>query len=181
MKLIRAFIALQYVSLAGITAIPMIIASAISKEVHRILPALANVFLILLILFILVITVVIEISGAEKIRKFLNNGETENAVKMWKQMKLISIPFYIVNYIICFTFASITFPISLISIPLDYIFCWIMIIVSGIVGIRVIKSLKDTKISFIHYIFQVLPVFDVISTLIISKKMKSNEKAAVQV
>lgn len=173
MKQINAFLTLQYVCLAGITAVPLIIASIISNEFKRLLPAIADIFLLSLILFVLAVTVITEISAVGKVRRLLKSGDAEKAVKMWKKMKLVSIPFYIINFIICIAFAPISFPISVVLIPLDYILCRVMIVLSGIAGIKVIAADKNDKIRPIHYVFQVLPVFDVISVLILRKRISA--------
>lgn len=174
MKLTKIFLTLQYVCLAATTAIPLIIASIVSNDVKSGMPALAKVFLLTAAILVIIATLVVEIVCVKKASNALNAEKSDEAVKTWKMMKIISVPFYVSNFIIYIISAPLYFPLSLITIPLDFLFCWIMIIISGVLGIKAITKLKGDgkKISPIHSVLQVLPVADVVSTLIINKKKK---------
>lgn len=162
---------MQYISLVGIIAVPIITASFFSQEIKRFLPGLGCILLILLTALIIVATLITEMAC---VRNASAKTETHTLFKVWKRLKLMTIPFYIINFIAYIILAPITFPLSLIVFPLDGLMCTIMIIISGICGIHSINAIKagGKSVKSIHYIMQVLPVFDVFSTLALKKKTK---------
>lgn len=173
MKRVNVFLILQYISLAGTIAVQLIVASFISQEVKKFIPAMACIFLVVLVVLIIVCTLITETAC---VKKADSKAETnpQILIKVWKKLKLLTVPFYVINFIVYSLTASITFPVSLFLCPLDGLLCLIMIIISGIAGINSIKVLKrkGRKISGIHYVFQLLPVFDVLSTLSLKKYTK---------
>ncbi len=172
MKAAKVFLILQYICLAGMTAVPLLISSVISQEVKSSVPSLAKVLLLTLIAVLLIAALIIEISASRSAARQIKKGNKETALRIWRQLKLISIPFYAACFLIYIISAPLCFPLSLITVPLSFLFCWVMIIISGISGIKIIKSLKagNVKISPVHFALQVLPVADVISTVILKKK-----------
>lgn len=174
MKTAKIFLTMQYICLAGMTAIPLLISSVISEEVKSSIPSLAKVLLLTFIIILLIAALIIEIAASKKASKLIK-AEKEKTVKVWLQLKLASIPFYVIAFIVYVMSAQLCFPLSLITVPLSFVFCWIMIIISGVLGIKIIKSFigKKAKISPVHFVLQVLPVADVISTLMLRKKIKA--------
>lgn len=175
MKTAKIFLTMQYICLAGMTAIPLLISSVISEEVKSSIPSLAKVLLLTLIIILLTVTLIIEIIASHKASELAKKDEKDKALKVWHQLKLISVPFYVITFFIYVLSAPLCFPLSLITVPLSFVFCWIMIIISGILGIKIIKKQKgeNRKISPVHFGLQVIPVADVISTLILKKKIKA--------
>lgn len=171
MKRINTFLIMQYLSLAGIIAVPIITASFFSQEIKRFLPGLGCILLILLAMLIIFATIITEIICVHNVNA---KAESQTMFKVWKRLKLLTIPFYIINFIAYIIFAPITFPISLFIFPLDGLLCTIMIVISGICGINSIKVIKKNgkNIGGIHYILQILPVLDVFSTIALGKKTK---------
>lgn len=173
MKRANTFLIMQYISLMGIIAVPIITASFFSQEIKRFLPGLGCILLILLTALIIIATLITEMSC---VRNASAKSEMKTLFKVWKRLKLLTIPFYIINFIAYFILAPMTFPISLAIFPLDGLMCSIMIIISGICGINSIKAIKKNgrNVKGIHYIFQLLPVLDVFSTIALIKKTKGN-------
>lgn len=169
MKRVNTFLILQYITLAGTIAVPLIVASFISQDIKKFIPGLACIFLVLLVAVIIAATVITEIACVKRA-----DSKPQALVKIWKKLKFLTIPFYVINFIVYVITAPITFPVSLFIFPLDGLLCLIMIIISGTAGIKAIKMLKQKgkKISGIHYVFQLLPVFDVLSTLSLEKYTK---------
>ncbi len=106
-------------------------------------------------------------------------GEHENVKKGWKLLKLATIPFYILNFAYSvfawgiLVGASRGFAIFLVPIPI--VFTCTMIVMSGLIGhtyIKYLKREKDIDISGIHNLLQLIPVLDIISTIIILRKEK---------
>lgn len=107
-------------------------------------------------------------------------GEYENVKKGWKLLKLATIPFYILNFAYSvfawgmLVGASLGFAIFLVPIPI--VFTCTMIVMSGLIGhtyIKYLKREKDIDISGIHNLLQLIPVLDIISTIIILRKDKN--------
>ena len=94
----------------------------------------------------------------------------------WKLLKLYTIPFYVLNFLysflVWFVLIGASRGIMLLLVPIPIILTCSMIFQSGCVGICYIMYIRDTaeddsKPSKIHYLFQVLGVLDVISTVLL--------------
>ncbi len=164
---------MQYLSLAGIVAVPVTIASFISQEVKRFLPGLGCLALILLAIIVIALTVITEIVCVHNANTKINT-EPGTLFKVWKKLKFLTIPFYVINFIVYIILAPITFPLGLFIFPADGLLCTLMIVISGICGINSIKAIKKNgkNVKGIHYILQILPVLDVFSTIALLKKIK---------
>lgn len=100
----------------------------------------------------------------------------------WKLLKLSSIPFYVVNFIystfIWFLLIGASRGIFLLLLPIPFCITCLMVFQGGCVGICHIMLLRrqrkedsSGKISAapsaIHYLLQLIPVLDIISTIIL--------------
>jgi len=102
--------------------------------------------------------------------------------KSWELLKLGSIPFYIFNFIYSFIIWSLLVAASrgifIVFVPIPIILTCTFILQSGCMGIICISLMRSynnngVKISRIHYFFQLIPVLDVISTLILLFRWKA--------
>lgn len=103
-------------------------------------------------------------------------GYGEKLKKGVKILKLYSIPFYLLNFIISFVYWFFILAgsrgILFFLLPIPIVITCLIIFQTGCVGICYImylrKQLKNQKKpSGIHYLIQLIPVLDVISTLYI--------------
>lgn len=108
-------------------------------------------------------------------------------IESWKKLKFETVHFYIINFIyslvVWFILIDASRGIFLFVVPIPIMITYFMILQSGIVGIccimRIIKNSENAvKISKINYLFQIIPVLDVISTFYILKKCERAEEAA---
>lgn len=100
-------------------------------------------------------------------------------------LKLGSIPFYVINFLysvfVCMALTIGTRGVGIVTVPLAVCFTYGIIIMSGIYGILYIKYLRkvlpeENRPSILHYIFQFVSVFDVVSTLVLIAGYKNYEK-----
>lgn len=170
MKLARAYLIFLYLTLIGSIVFPMIVTPLLSDTATGALSTFKIVLIASVYIILWIITVILEIISIIK-----GLRDKSKIIKLWKRLKLGAIPFYVINFIIIITFSTAFFPISIISDVLNCIMCIVMIIISGIAGVASVKN-SGFK-SKAHYILQFIPVLDVISTLIINKKLKKEKKA----
>ena len=106
-------------------------------------------------------------------------GEIEKIRKGWKLLKFGSIPFYILNFVYgCAAYLAAvggSRGLMIFLVPVPLLVTCLMIVQSGCVGVCCIMHLrkhpeKNTGPHGIHYVLQLLPVLDVISTFVILKK-----------
>lgn len=162
---------MQYICLVATIAVPILAGSYFSQEIRQFIPGLACIFLIVLAVMITAAMVITEIICVKKVK---SAEDTQKLFKVWKRLKFCTIPFYIISFAAYIILAPITFPVSVVFVPLDALLGEIMIIISGSAGVRSIKEIKktDRHISPVNYVFQFLPVLDVLSTLALKKKTK---------
>lgn len=109
--------------------------------------------------------------------------EYDQIRKAWKLLKLGTIPFYILNFLysffIWFLLVGASRGILIILVPIPIIFTCLLIVESGCVGWCYIKYLRKRpkpengrRPSRIHYLMQVVSVFDMISTVVLLRKYK---------
>ncbi|MBS4959902.1 MAG: hypothetical protein KHZ62_03665 [Clostridiales bacterium] len=91
-----------------------------------------------------------------------------------KQLKLYSIPFYLFNFIysffVWFILIGSSRGILFFLVPIPIFFTCLMIVQSGCIGICYIRYLRQQtdnrkKPSIVHYILQLISIFDVFSTI----------------
>ena len=106
-------------------------------------------------------------------------GEYEKIRSGWRLLKYASIPFYILNFIysaaVWFVLIGASRGIMLIFVPIPIGITCTMIFQSGCIGwcyIRFFNRQREEskKLSWVHYVLQVVAVLDVVSTLLIARK-----------
>lgn len=105
----------------------------------------------------------------------------------WKLLKLWSIPFYMLNFLYSlfawFILVGASRGILFLLIPIPIAITCLMIVQSGCVGICYIMYLRKQpenggKPFGMHYVFQLLSVLDIISTIVILRKFKPENTTA---
>ena len=148
---------------------------------------LSTLYFVSLILFFIATQVVGWIAAVTAIKMYLNS-ETENLDNSWKLLKLKTVPFYILNFAVCFmvgfglTLATAGFLSFIIIIMIIYTCTFI--VQSGFFGAANIILLRrkygKEQISAIHYLLQFISVLDVISTIILLRKTKKLNAASAE-
>lgn len=100
----------------------------------------------------------------------------EKIKKGWKLCKLGAIPFYILNFLysffVWFSLVGASRGVLFFLVPIPIIITCLFIVQSGIAGICYIKCLQKQGLtpSGWHFLLQLLPMFDVVSTIYLCKK-----------
>ena len=141
--------------------------------------------LLMLYLFSAVLIHILGMVSAVMAGVAYQEGRFEQLCKGWKALKLYSIPFYIFNFIFSFLLYSAlvmaTRGFLIILLPIPVLFTCALIAESGVWGIFYVKYLRRRsgdeaqKPGGIHYLFQMLSVFDVVSTVVILKKYNNTK------
>ncbi len=163
------FVISLYIGIPAITLLPMMLHDLISSISDS-----ALLYLLAMVVLFSAVFWLIVVSGLQCIRK-AKSFNTHQSVKIWKIMKLAPVPVYVVNYLYFMTFGIMIFPAS---VPLGFaswVFCLLSVLLSGAAGIICFGKIGSVqvKISKIHYALQLLPVLDVISTLILIARRKT--------
>ncbi len=132
-------------------------------------------FYIFLTVISFILTCVFGIKNIIKSRQFFKENDTENLTKMWLSLKLFNVPVFILNFFFCvitFSFGFMLFPLNIISTITNVIYVFMCVILTESVGCFAINALKKAgrKIHSACYVFQFIPFWDVICTLIIKGK-----------
>lgn len=162
MKLAILFVISLYVGIPSVALMPVLVGGNIES--------LALVWIIITAVF-LAVTGFMFASGIACVIK-TSNSDTRTAVRIWRIMKLASVPIYVINFLFFLLFGVMMFPGTVIIGFASGFFCCSGIVLSGIAGIIAIKEKTSdgVKIGKIHYGLQIIPVFDVVSTLILIRK-----------
>lgn len=100
----------------------------------------------------------------------------------WKLLKLWPIPFYVLNFLyscfIWFILVGASRGILIFWVPIPIFITYVLIFQSGCVGICNIMYLRKQPENFgkpggIHYVLQLVPILDVVSTVMIMRKYKT--------
>lgn len=176
MKTAKTFLALMYFHLVCSIITPIAMLVSVNKTEGW------NILTFILFMFFLFEMVVLNIVGIITVGMSLSaykRNNTNMLRKSVKILKLYSIPFYIINFIYStfawFILVGASRGIMIIFVPIPIFITYLLILESGCVGVFYLKCLSEkseNSISFsgIHYLLQFIPIFDVISTLIIIKK-----------
>lgn len=108
-------------------------------------------------------------------------GELLNGVL---KIKLLTIPCYIINYVVCAFLCLMlictivaSFAGIVLAVVLTVLTC-LVIAATGAYGIAFVKAYNEThpgnQISKVHYALQVLPCLDVVSSIILISKFRKN-------
>ena len=172
MKSAKIFLVGMYIHLLFSIALPIGIAYLENRS------ALA----IILFVFYLIMIAAVLISGwvcAAMAIKAYKSGEYALIRSGWKLLKFGAIPFYIINFAYSLLFWSMLLIVMrtliFILLPIPIIITCTMIIQSGCVGcccIRYLRRNSERRPSRIHYVLQLISVFDIISTAVVLHKSK---------
>lgn len=102
-----------------------------------------------------------------------------------KQMKLYTVPFYLLNFVFQFIAWSVLMMalrgMLLFLLWIPFFFAWLLILESGCVANRFIGCLRQANEyrgpNKVHYLLQIIPVLDIVSTLVV---LKNYGKESVQ-
>lgn len=138
-----------------------------------------------LFIFYLAMIAVVHITGWVCVTMAATAYRQAQAEKLrhgWKLLKLWSIPFYVMNFLyscfIWFILVGASRGILIFWVPIPIFITYVLIFQSSCVGIFYIKHLREQpenhgKPSGIHYVLQLVPVLDVVSTIIILRKYRT--------
>ncbi len=176
MKTAKAFLTLMYVHLVCSILVPIFMIVSVNKNEGW------NIFAFLLFIFFFFEMALLHITGFISIGMSMSSYKKQNTDilrKSLKILKLYSIPFYIFNFIYSsfawFVLVGASRGIMIIFVPIPIFITYLLIIQSGCVGVFCFKILSKNKIDFngIHYLLQLIPLLDVISSIIIIRKTKN--------
>lgn len=173
MKIIKAFFIMLYVQLV-IPLLPIFWDGILDEKYHFI----TVISEVIMLIFFAAVQVLGCISAVLAIKMFFNSEE-ENLSKAWTLLKIKTIPFYVINFAICFPIGlMLTVATAGLLIFVGIVMIWYtcaFIVQSGFFGMANVITMRKKygdSISVIHYVLQFLPVFDVISTIILKNKYK---------
>ena len=118
-----------------------------------------------------VLTAVFGVKSIIKSRQLSEKNDIGNLRKMWLSVKLINIPAFVLNFIVCAVICLtgfIFFPLNLIVTVVNSVYVFMCVVLSGVIGITALKAIKKEG-GRIHSVFsalQFIPFWDVIGTLI---------------
>ena len=123
------------------------------------------------VLLCFVLTAVFGVKSIIKSRQLSEKNDIGNLRKMWLSVKLINIPAFILNFIVCAVICLtgfIFFPLNLIVTVVNSVYVFMCVVLSGVVGIIAVKAIKKEggKIHSVFIGLQFIPFWDVIGTLI---------------
>lgn len=180
MKTAKTFLTLMYIHLVCSIIIPIALLVSVSKTEGW------NVITFILFIAFLFEIAVLHITGFVTIGMSMasyRKDDTNILRKSVRILKFYSIPFYIINFIYSvlawFVLVGASRGIMIIFVPIPICITYLLIIQSGCVGVFYLKSLNkknenSIRFSGIHYLLQFIPVLDVMSSIIVIRKTKSN-------
>lgn len=175
MKTARLFLAGMYLHLALSVAVPVGI------------PLLAgqgdgwNGLCTGLLLLYLTAVLLVQLAGwacALSARRAAKRGEEDLLRTWWLFLKLCSIPFYILNVLwslfVWGLFLLASRGILLALLPVSFAVTCLMAVPTGLVGLSYLRLQKrqGRPVSGLHTVCQLLPVLDVISTLLLVRRLR---------
>ena len=106
-------------------------------------------------------------------------GETDRVLRAWRLLKLGSVPFFVLNFLysvaVWFLIVAASRGIFLIFVPIPIAITCFFILETGCVGCVAVKALRRQPPPVpgkVHYFLQLLPVADVVSTLLLLHRQK---------
>lgn len=106
-------------------------------------------------------------------------GETDRVLRAWRLLKLGSVPFFVLNFLysvaVWFLIVAASRGIFLIFVPIPIAITCFFILETGCVGCVAVKALRRQLPPVpgkVHYFLQLLPVADVVSTLLLLHRQK---------
>ncbi len=182
MKIIKAFFVMLHLQLV-MPLVLLVIESATSEK----LTVISYITSALDVLFFIAVQALGWISAVLAVKMFMQS-ETDQLSKAWVLLKIKTIPFYILNFAVClmvgFGLALATAGLLSFIIILMIIYTCTFIVQSGFFGAANIILLRrkygKEQISAIHYFLQFISVLDVISTIILFRKIKKLNAASAE-
>lgn len=172
MKSAKAFLIMMYLHLILTVATPVVV--VVSGQYHQLelLGQVLSVAYLVELVLLPALGFAAAISGLVHCRR----GEGEPLEKGWLLLKFGSIPFYLLNFLVCFLEMALLIGASrgilifLLPIPVGY--TCLLIAQSGCLGACLIYLLRkqSPRPSPLHYVLQFLPVLDFVSGLVLLKK-----------
>lgn len=135
-----------------------------------------------LLAFYLLMIVLVQIWGWITVSRAVaayRRGRSAALWQGWRLLKLGSIPFYILNFLwsclVWFILVGASRGILFLLVPIPVCITGLMVVQTGCVGACCLKILRSQaegtrRVHGIHYLLQLLPVLDVISTLVVLKR-----------
>lgn len=174
MKLVKTFFVMLYVQLVA-PLLSLLFVDFVGEK-SQFLAVVSEIFTLVFFAFVQFLGVACAIWA---IKMYLNS-EKEDLSKAWILLKIKTIPFYLINFVICFVVGiSLTVATAGLLVIINIIMIWYtcaFIVQSGFFGAANVAFLRKEygdRISAIHYVLQFVPVIDVVSTLIVRKKVKT--------
>lgn len=162
------FIIVLYFGLPAVAVSPILIYNFISSAVDSLL-----IFWLIIAALYLTVFALTVLSGSMCI---IETQKTygKQGLKIWRTQKLAAIPIYVLNFLFFCLFGVMMFPGTVITGLVSGCLCFLSVVLSGVTGIINIKRniSAKTDIGKIHYALQLIPVLDVISTLVLMIKSK---------
>lgn len=182
MKLIKAFFVMLHLQL--VLPLALLVIEGVTSEKLTVISYITSA---LGVLFFIAVQVIGWMCAVLAVKMFMQS-QTEQLSKAWVLLKIKTVPFYILNFAVCFmvgfglTLATAGFLSFIIIIMIIYTCTFI--VQSGFFGAANIILLRrkygKEQISAIHYLLQFISVFDVISTIILLRKTKKLNAASAE-
>ena len=185
MKLVKSFFVMLYIQLALQYGILPALGYGTDEATGE-MKIWAIIFFIVLTISFIAVQVVGCLSAATAVKMYIKS-EYDPLKKSWLLLKLKTIPFYIFNFIYGLAYTVVLIGASrglvvmaVIPILFPIWYTCAFIVQSGFFGaanVAVLRKRHGDSISLIHYVLQFIPVLDVISTIILLKKIKKLDAA----
>ena len=173
MKIVKTFFVMLYVQLAA-PLLSLIFIDLVDDKWHF-LSVASEIFTLIFFTFVQALGVACAILAV----KMYLNSEKEELSRAWTLLKIKTIPFYVINFVICsFIGLMLTVATAGLLVIINVIMIWYtcaFIVQSGFYGaanVAMLRKEHGDDISAIHYVLQFVPVLDVISTIMLKKKAK---------
>lgn len=174
----RLFLAGMYLHLGLSILVPVVILTA--GEWNNFGTGLFFAYLGFILVLFVIGWLTVAMAAVEKGR-----GNFPKLAKGWRLLKLGSIPFFAVNFVysflVWFVITAASRGILGLLVPIPILLTCTLILQTGCVGCIALRSLYDQpgldrQPSTVHYLLQLLPVLDVVSTLLLLPLMKQGER-----
>lgn len=179
MKAVKAFFVMLYIQLAlQYCIIPIVLFGLDEDGEFRVWTYFYFIVTLLSFVAVQIVGCVCAVSAVKMHMK----SESEALEKSWILLKIKTIPFYVLNFIYGLAYAvtligasrgMVVLFIFPLLIPIWYTCAFI--VQSGFFGaanVAMLRKKYGDNISLIHYVFQFIPVLDVLSTIILKSKCR---------
>ncbi len=183
MKSAKAFLIGMYVHFAASVVIPVAIFIVCGGKGWN---TLGGGLLAAYLLEVVIVQVLGWVAVASAIR-LSRRGEMEKLREGWRLLKFASIPFFIANFgysvFVWFLLTAASRGLFGLLAPIPLFITWQMICQSGFIGWRGLKYKRrdpgdDPRPGTLHFLWQILPVADVIDTAVLLRRYKEVPKHA---